>query len=82
MRPAGRGSMRNKRDFFSLVHGHSEAVHMSWERSSQTIFGKIQHSTPWVLTWMINKGKEKKKTMMIKKEEKEKRMRTMMKEED
>lgn len=74
--------MRNKRDFFSLVYGHSEAVQMSWERSSKMKFGKIQYSTPWVLTWMINKGKEKKKMMMIKKEEKEKRMRMRMKEED
>lgn len=46
MKPAGKDSMRNKRDFFSLVYSHSEAVQMSWERSSKMMFGKIQYSTP------------------------------------
>ena len=30
------------------------------------IFSQIHYSTTWLLTWMMRKGKEKRKTMMMK----------------
>ena len=33
------------------------------------IFGQIHYSTTWFLTWMMRKGKEKRKTMMKRKKD-------------
>ena len=69
IKPAGTDSMRNQKAFSPGLLIILMQVQMSQEKSSKMIFGQIHYSTTWFLTWMMRKGKEKRKTMMKRKKD-------------